>query len=86
MRCEKMILEDGMPAIKKSKIRKEIEDLLADKGLVMEKTISAFDLDGGEVHHFDDWAELMIFLKGRRGRWYITTPGLRRANDLPEKR
>ncbi|MDM7940267.1 MAG: hypothetical protein QUS07_07995 [Methanothrix sp.] len=81
-----MILDDGLPAIKKSKIRKEIEDLLADKGLVMEKNISALDLDCGDAHHFDDWAELMTFLKGRKGRWYITTPGLRRAKDLPEKR
>jgi hypothetical protein len=81
-----MILDDEKQVIKKSKIRKEIEDLLANKGLVMEKKISAFDLDGGKAHHFDDWAELMTFLKGRKGRWYITTPGLRRAKDLPEKR
>jgi len=62
---------------KKSKLRQEIEDLLEQKGLVMESRISVMNLDSGEAHYFEDYAASMEFLKGKTGRWYITTPGLR---------
>ncbi len=62
---------------KKSKLRQEIEDLLEQKGLVMERRISVMNLDNGEAHYFEDYAESLEFLKGKKGRWYITTPGLR---------
>ena len=62
---------------KKSKLREEIEDLLEQKGLVMESRISVMNLDSGEAHYFEDYAASMEFLKGKTGRWYITTPGLR---------
>jgi hypothetical protein len=35
------------------------------------------NLDSGEAHYFEDYAASMEFLKGKTGRWYITTPGLR---------
>lgn len=64
---------------KKSKLRQEIEDLLEQKGLVMERRISVMNLDSGEAHYFEDYAASMEFLKGKKGRWYITTPGLRHS-------
>ena len=62
---------------KKSKLRQEIEDLLEQKGLVMERRISVMNLDSGEAHYFEDYAASLEFLKGKKGRWCITTPGLR---------
>ena len=64
---------------KKSKLRQEIEDLLEQKGLVLESRISVMNLDSGEAHYFEDYAASMEFLKGKKGRWYITTPGLRHS-------
>ena len=58
--------------------RQEIEELLENKGLILERGITALDLDTGEAHHFDDYIGLQEFLKGRKGRWYITTPGIRK--------
>ncbi len=66
-----------MPPVKKSKLRAEIEELLEQKGLVLETGITAANLDSGETLRFEDYPELQRFLKGRKGRWYITTPGLR---------
>jgi len=48
---------------KKSKLRQEIEDLLEQKGLVMESRISVMNLDSGEAHYFEDYAASMEFLK-----------------------
>jgi hypothetical protein len=74
-----------MPRVKKSKLRKEIEQLLEQKGLVLETGITAVNLDDGETHRFEDYSELLNFLKSRKGRWFITTPGLRRRNDSEDK-
>ena len=70
-----------MPQTKKSKLRMEIEALLEKKGLVMEEKISVMNLESKEAHYFDDYHEAMEFLKGKKGRWYITTPGLRSLKD-----
>lgn len=67
---------------KKSKLRQEIEELLQKKGLVLEEGISAVNLDTGETYCFNGYPELQEFLKGRKGRWYITTPGLRPAREI----
>jgi len=45
----------------------------------MERRISVINLDSGEAHYFEDYAASMEFLKGKKGRWYITTPGLRHS-------
>lgn len=66
---------------KSSKLRQEIEELLQKKGLVFEEGISAVNLDTGETHRFNGYTELQEFLKARKGRWYITTPGLRRFRE-----
>jgi hypothetical protein len=66
---------------KRSKLRQEIEEMLQKKGLVFEEGISAVNLDTGETYRFKGYSELQEFLKGRKGRWYITTPGLRRFRE-----
>ncbi len=66
---------------KRSKLRQEIEELLQKKGITLERRISVINLDTGEAHYFDDYPKAMEFLKGRKGRWYLTTPGIRRSED-----
>jgi hypothetical protein len=73
--------EKGEIRTKKSMLRQEIEALLQQKGLVLESGITAIELDSQESHRFDDYEQLMAFLKGRKGRWYITTPGLRSTKN-----
>jgi hypothetical protein len=70
--------QNGETIKKKSKLRQEIEELLQKKGLVLEG-ISAVNLDTGETYRFKSYPELQKFLKGRKGRWYIATPGLKYA-------
>lgn len=65
--------------VKKSKNRQEIEELLKKKGYVIEK-ISVVNMDSGEIQYFESYPEAIEFLKGRKGRWYIATPGIRRSN------
>jgi hypothetical protein len=62
---------------KKSKLRREIEDLLKERGIIVEKKISVANLDSDEVYHFDSYPEVLQFLKDKKGRWYITSPGIR---------
>ena len=69
---------DPLPIKKKSKLRREIEDLLQKKGLVLEERVAVINLESNESHYFSDYPEAMQFLQGKKGRWYITTPGLRR--------
>ena len=70
-----------MPLAEKSKLRIEIEALLEKKGLVMEEKISVMNLESKEAHYFDDYHKAMEFLKGKKGRWYITTPGLKNVKN-----
>lgn len=70
--------DDGL-LYKKSKLRTEIEDLLKEKGITLERRISLMNLDFGEVTYFDDYADALEFMKGKKGRWYLTTPGLHRT-------
>lgn len=74
-------MESDEVLFKKSDLRKEIEALLERKGLILEKRISAMNLDSGEVRHFEDYEDLLEFMRGRKGRWYITTPGIKRAQE-----
>ncbi len=78
-------MAEDTPLVKKSRLRAEIEALLEQKGLVLEKGITAANIDSGEIHRFEDYPELQAFLKGRRGRWYITTPGLKSREDSKDK-
>lgn len=67
---------------KKSKLRQEIEELLQKKGLVLEERISVINLENNESHYFTDYPEALQFLQGKKGRWYIATPGLQRRDGL----
>ena len=71
--------EKGEIRQKRSALRQELEALLQQKGLVLESGITAVNLDSKESQRFDDYEQLMAFLKGTKGRWYVTTPGLRSA-------
>lgn len=76
-------MADGI-ITKKSKTRQELEDLLRQKGFVVEK-ISVMNMDSGEVHYFESYPDAMEFLKGKKGRWYITAPGIRRSGDAERR-
>jgi hypothetical protein len=61
----------------KSKNREEIERMLERIGVSLDNRINVVNLDNGERHFFDDYAQAMVFMKGKKGRWYVTTPGVR---------
>ena len=71
-------MDEEMPPVKKSELRMEIEALLDKKGLVMQEKISVINLESEEAHYFSDYHAALEFLKGKKGRWYITTPGLKK--------
>jgi hypothetical protein len=65
----------------KSKNRREIEAMLERIGITLDPRINVVDLDSGERHFFDDYTKAMEFMKGKKGRWYVTTPGVRYNKD-----
>jgi hypothetical protein len=69
---------EGLIGRKKSILRQEIEEMLAEKGISIESRISIMNLDTKEAHYFDDYSQAMQFMKGKKGRWYLATPGIRR--------
>jgi hypothetical protein len=75
---EEMAANENLPLKKKSKLREEIESLLAEKGITFEERITVMSLDTKETHYFDDYPQALQFLKEKKGRWYLTTPGIRR--------
>ena len=68
----------GLIIRKKSRLRREIEDVLQQKGISVESRITMINLDSKESFYFDDYAGTMQFMKGKKGRWYLATPGIRR--------
>jgi hypothetical protein len=76
--------EQALPAVamsleelpRKSKLREEVEGLLKERGISIERRISVVDMESGKTYHFDSYPEAMEFLAGKAGRWYITTPGI----------
>ena len=78
---EEMPMNEEMPVKKKSMLREEIESLLREKGITLEKRITVMSLDTGESYYFNDYPEALQFLKEKKGRWYLTTPGIRREDD-----
>lgn len=69
----------GLIIRKKSRLRREIEDVLQQKGISVESRITMINLDSKESFYFDDYAGAMQFMKGKKGRWYLATPGIRRS-------
>jgi hypothetical protein len=74
-------LDEEMPLVKKSKLRLEIEALLEKNGLILEENVSVMNLESKEAYYFKDYHAALEFLKGKKGRWYITTPGLKNRKD-----
>lgn len=70
---------EDLPPKKKSKLREEIERMLAEKGITFEERIAVMSLDTGQTYYFDDYPQALQFLKGKKGRWYMTTPGIKRT-------
>ena len=79
-------LNEGLPPKKKSKLREEIESMLAEKGLTLEERIAVMSMDSGQTYYFDDYPQALQFLKGKKGRWYLTTPGIKRAYQTGNKK
>lgn len=75
--AERRIVEspEQIPRLK-SKNRREIEAMLERKGITLECKINVVNLDSGERHFFDDYLQALEFMKGKKGRWYVTTPGV----------
>lgn len=69
-----------------SKNRKEIEAMLERIGITLDSRINVVDLDSGERHFFDDYPQALEFMKGKKGRWYVTTPGVRYNRDRSKER
>jgi hypothetical protein len=74
---DEMAANEILPLKKKSKLREEIESLLKEKGITFEERITVMSLDTGETYYFDDYPQALQFLKEKKGRWYLTTPGIR---------
>ena len=70
--------DPGLMGRKKSRLRQELEETLVQHGISVERRISIINLETNETHYFDDYAQAMQFLKGKKGRWYLATPGIRR--------
>ena len=70
----------------KSKNRREIEAMLERIGITLDSRINVVDLDSGERHFFDDYPQALEFMKGKKGRWYVTTPGVRYNKDRSMER
>jgi hypothetical protein len=75
---EEMPLDETLDLKKKSRLREEIEGLLKEKGITREERITVMSLETGETYYFNDYPQALQFLKGKKGRWYLTTPGIRR--------
>jgi hypothetical protein len=71
---------------RKSKNRREIEAMLERIGITLDPRINVVDLDSGERHFFDDYPQALEFMKGKKGRWYVTTPGVRYNKNSPAER
>jgi len=70
--------DPGLMVKKKSRLRHELEETLVQHGISVERRISIINLETKESYYFDDYAQAMQFLKGKKGRWYLATPGIRR--------
>jgi hypothetical protein len=71
---------------RKSNNRKEIETMLERIGISIDNRINVVNLDSGERHFFDDYHQAMDFMKGKKGRWYVTTPGVRYNKNFSTER
>ena len=78
---ERIAESAGQIPRRKSKNRRDIEAMLERIGITLDSRINVVDLDSGERHFFDDYTKALEFMKGKKGRWYVTTPGVRYNKD-----
>ena len=57
----------------KSKIRREVEDLLKNVDIAQNRGLVVINMSNGEAYNFDSFPEAVEFVKCQKGRWYITT-------------
>ncbi len=69
-----------------SKNRKEIEAILKRIEITLDGRIHVVNLDSGERHLFDDYTGAIEFIKKNKGRWYVTTPGVKYDKDRPTEK
>jgi hypothetical protein len=55
-------------------------------GITLDNRINVVNLDSGERYFFDDYPQALEFMKGKKGRWYVTTPGVRYNKDRSMER
>jgi cupin superfamily acireductone dioxygenase involved in methionine salvage len=69
-----------------SNARKDVEAELQKMGISSERRITVMNLENSERHYFDDYLQAIEFLKEKKGRWYLATPGIRDERDKAIKR
>lgn len=67
-----------LPQKKKSDLRREVEAALAEKGISVERRITVINLESRDTAYFEDYHQALEYIKGKKGRWYLATPGTRR--------
>lgn len=81
MKKEEMAMdEEEMEAIfrrSKSKIRKEVETLLKDVEIAKNGRVTAINMNNNEVYSFDELEEAVKFVNKEKGRWYVTSSGIK---------
>ncbi len=77
--------KEGIIPREKSRVRRDVEKALARQGLALESRISVTNLDSHETQYFDDYSKAMESIKGRKGRWYLNTPGIKYVGKGEEK-
>ena len=77
---EKEMDEREMDAIfrrSKSKIRKEIETLLKNVEIAKDGRVTAINMNNNEAYVFDELEEAVKFINMQKGRWYVTSSGIK---------
>lgn len=71
---------------RKSKNREDIEKMPEQIEISLDHKVNVFNLDNREQHFFDDYAQAIEFMKGKKGRWYVTNPGVRYNEEKTAER
>lgn len=77
---EKAMDEEEIEALfrgRKSKIRKEVEILLKNVEIAQNGRVTAINMNNNEVYSFDELAEAIKFVNKQKGRWYVTSSGIK---------
>ena len=66
---------------KKSDMRKELEALLKNAKIADGGQVTVINLSDGQSYYFSNFPDAIDFMKANKGRWYVTTSGLRNVPD-----